>query len=55
LVLDLEYIPRTQRCPKCAYDFRMTDFDPRCPLCGELATECISGEELDIAYMEVDE
>ena len=55
LVLDLEYIPRTQRCPKCAYDFRMTDFDPRCPLCGEFATECISGEELDIAYMEVDE
>jgi hydrogenase nickel incorporation protein HypA/HybF len=55
LVLDLEYIPRTQRCPKCAYDFRMADFDPRCPLCSELATVCISGEELDIAYMEVDE
>jgi hydrogenase nickel incorporation protein HypA/HybF len=55
LVLDLEYIPRTQRCSKCAYDFRMTDFDPQCPLCGEFATECISGEELDIAYMEVDE
>jgi hydrogenase nickel incorporation protein HypA/HybF len=54
LVLDLEYVPRMQRCSKCAYEFRMTDFDPRCPLCGEFGTQCISGEELDIAYMEVD-
>ncbi|MGA2903299.1 MAG: hydrogenase maturation nickel metallochaperone HypA [Candidatus Korobacteraceae bacterium] len=55
LLLELELIPRVQRCSKCAYEFRMTDFDPRCPLCGEFATECISGEELDIAYMEIDE
>jgi hydrogenase nickel incorporation protein HypA/HybF len=55
LALELEFVPRMQRCPKCAYDFRMTDYDPRCPLCGEFGTECISGEELDIAYMEVDE
>jgi hydrogenase nickel incorporation protein HypA/HybF len=54
LVLDVELIPRVQRCPKCAYEFRMEEFDPRCPLCGEFATECISGEELDIAFMEVD-
>jgi Zn finger protein HypA/HybF involved in hydrogenase expression len=32
----------------------MTEFDPRCPLCGDFATTCISGEELDIAYMELD-
>ncbi len=55
LALELEWIPRVQRCPKCAYEFRMTEFDPRCPLCGEFSTQCISGEELDIAYMEVDE
>lgn len=55
LVLDVESIPRVQRCPKCQYDFRMTDYDPQCPLCGEFATACISGEELDIAYMEVSE
>ena len=55
LVLELESVPRVQRCAKCAYEFRMTEFDPRCPLCGEFATQCISGEELDIAYMEVDE
>ena len=55
LALELEYVPRVQRCPKCEREFRMTEFDPRCPFCGEISTECISGEELDIAYMEVDE
>jgi hydrogenase nickel incorporation protein HypA/HybF len=55
VALDIESIPRMQRCPKCQHEFRMADFDPECPKCGEFATQCISGEELDIAYMEVDE
>lgn len=55
LLLEVESIPRMQRCPKCQHEFRMTDYDPQCPRCGEFATQCISGEELDIAYMEVDE
>jgi hydrogenase nickel incorporation protein HypA/HybF len=55
VVLELEYIPRVQRCSKCAYEFRMTEFDPQCPLCGEFFTDCVRGEELDIVYMEVDE
>ena len=55
LVLEVESIPRMQRCPKCAHEFRMTEFDPQCPQCGEFATLCISGEELDIAYVEVNE
>src|SRR5664279_753035 len=55
LVLQVEWIPRVQRCPKCQNEFRMVDYDPQCPKCGEFATQCISGEELEIAYMEVDE
>ncbi|MDR3748544.1 MAG: hydrogenase maturation nickel metallochaperone HypA [Acidobacteriota bacterium] len=55
VALELECVPRMQRCSKCAYDFRMTEFDPSCPLCGDFSTRCISGEELDIAYMEVEE
>jgi len=55
LALELEYVPRMQRCSKCTYEFRMTEFDPRCPLCGDASTDCISGEELDIAYLEVEE
>jgi hydrogenase nickel incorporation protein HypA/HybF len=55
LLLEVESIPRVQRCPKCGNEFPMTDYLPQCPKCGEFATECISGEELDIAYLEVDE
>ena len=55
LALELEAIQRVQRCPGCGHQFPMAEFDPRCPRCGEFATQCVSGEELDIAYMEVDE
>jgi hydrogenase nickel incorporation protein HypA/HybF len=55
LALELEYVPRIQRCSMCSHEFPMTEFDPRCPLCADFATVCVSGEELDIAYMEVDE
>lgn len=55
LVLAIEPVPRMQRCPKCGLEFRMTEYDPQCPGCGEFMTECISGEQLDIAYMEVEE
>jgi len=55
VTLELEFLPRMQRCPKCNYEFRMTEIDPRCPLCGEFQTECISGDQLDIVYMEVSE
>ncbi len=55
LALAVESIPRAQRCPKCQHEFRMADYDPQCPQCGEFATQCVRGEELDIAYMEVDE
>lgn len=55
LELAIEWIPRVQRCPQCQHEFRMTEYDPQCPQCGEFMTVCISGEQLDIAYMEVDE
>ena len=35
-MLDLESIPRVQRCPQCRNEFRVTDCDPQCPKCGEL-------------------
>src|SRR5262252_2981712 len=44
LALEVEFVPRVQRCAKCNTEFRMADFDPHCPQCGEFATQCISGE-----------
>jgi hydrogenase nickel incorporation protein HypA/HybF len=55
LALELEFVPRIQRCARCEHEFRMTEFDPRCPRCGDFETQCVSGEQLDIAYMEVEE
>lgn len=54
LTLDVESIPRMQRCP-CGHEFRMIDYDPHCPRCGEFMTQCVSGDQLEIAYMEVEE
>jgi len=55
LVLEIEAVPRMQRCSQCSHEFRMTGYDPQCPQCGEFMTQCISGDQLDISYMEVDE
>jgi len=55
LALDIEMVPRVQRCLQCGSEFRMREYDPQCPSCGQFATQCISGEQLDIAYVEVDE
>src|SRR5271157_4002601 len=43
LELDIETIPRMQRCTQCAHEFRMTNYDPGCPACGEFVTQCVSG------------
>jgi hydrogenase nickel incorporation protein HypA/HybF len=55
LVLAIEPVPRVQRCPQCEHEFRMTGYDPRCPGCGEFMTQCVRGDELNLAYMELDE
>jgi Zn finger protein HypA/HybF involved in hydrogenase expression len=31
------------------------DFDIVCPGCGEERTRCISGDELDLAYIEIED
>jgi hydrogenase nickel incorporation protein HypA/HybF len=55
LALEIEMCPRRQRCCDCATVFEVRDFAFACPRCGALRTECISGDELEIAYLEVDD
>jgi hydrogenase nickel incorporation protein HypA/HybF len=55
LALEIEDCPRRQRCPECGREFRVLDFDTACPACGEERTRCISGDELDLAYIEIEE
>lgn len=55
LALEIEKIPRQQQCPKCSTEFRAENWDTVCPQCGEINTIIIGGEELQIAYVEVEE
>jgi len=55
LALEIEACPRRQRCPECGREFEVHDFDITCPGCGEERTRCISGDELDLAYIEIEE
>lgn len=55
--LRLEVEPRewVNRCSACAVEFRVVNYQTQCPQCGEVATKLISGDELDIAYLEIEE
>ena len=55
LELDIEWCPRRQKCPLCGMTFEVRDLVCACPHCGEERTTCVAGDELDIAYLEVEE
>jgi hydrogenase nickel incorporation protein HypA/HybF len=55
LELGIEVCPRRHRCLTCGRDFIVRDYDSRCPKCAGLETTCISGDELELAYLEVEE
>jgi hydrogenase nickel incorporation protein HypA/HybF len=55
LELEIEVCPRRHRCQACGDDFVVRDYDSRCPQCASLNTACIGGDELELAYLEVEE
>jgi hydrogenase nickel incorporation protein HypA/HybF len=55
LQLEIENCPRRHRCLDCGSEFAIKDFDFRCPHCASLRNECISGDELQLAYLELEE
>ncbi len=55
LELAIEICPRRHRCRECAREFLVRDYVSRCPQCGSLETTCISGDELELAYLEAEE
>lgn len=55
LRLEIDPSPRRQRCPRCTRTFTVVDYDIICPDCGEPQTDCIGGDELELAYLEVEE
>ena len=55
LELGIEICPRRHRCQFCTREFIVRDYDTRCPQCASPETTCISGDELELAYLEVEE
>jgi hydrogenase nickel incorporation protein HypA/HybF len=55
LELEIDFRPRRNRCEACGVDFVVSDYDIRCPQCGQTTTVCIGGDELELAYMELAE
>ena len=55
LKLIVEWCPRRQKCMSCSEEFVVKDFDLACPSCGSAQTSIISGTELDIVYIELEE
>jgi hydrogenase nickel incorporation protein HypA/HybF len=55
LTLEIERVPRSQRCPACDIVFEVTEDGLACPKCSKPETLFAGGDELDIAYLELEE
>ncbi|SRR5579872_86332 len=55
LELAIEICPRRHRCRNCQEEFVVVDHSFRCPKCASLETEFAGGDELELAYLEVEE
>ena len=55
LTVQIERLPWRHRCRQCARDFAVQEYRTECPQCGSADTEMAGGQELEFAYMEVEE
>jgi hydrogenase nickel incorporation protein HypA/HybF len=55
LEIEIEVCSRRHRCPSCGAEFDIKDYAFQCPGCGEAGTECIGGDQLELAYLELEE
>jgi hydrogenase nickel incorporation protein HypA/HybF len=55
LTLEIEYCPARRQCRKCGCSFPVKTESLPCPQCGGMDTVLAGGEELDIAYLEVED
>ena len=55
LKLEVEVCPRRHRCLACGQAFIVQDYVFQCPHCRAENSEYVSGDELELAYIEVEE
>ena len=52
--LEIQMCPRRHLCLGCNLEFSVIELDTRCPHCGQKALRCVSGDELEVAYLEME-
>lgn len=52
---EIEDCPRRERCLACGHEFACELYSRCCPECGAQDAVLIGGDELDLAYVEVEE
>jgi hydrogenase nickel incorporation protein HypA/HybF len=55
LALEIDFRKRVQRCAACGRAFETDMLFGACPDCGSSDTACIAGDELDIAFIELED
>ena len=55
LALEIEYCPRRYQCGACGHSYAAPRDDFACPECGKLDSQFLGGDELELAYMEVED
>jgi hydrogenase nickel incorporation protein HypA/HybF len=55
LKLQIELCPRRHRCESCRFEFTVREYDFQCPQCREISAKCVGGDQLELAYLEVEE
>ena len=53
--LEIEFLARKNRCRVCGNVFALDRFQIECPRCGAEVTEPVSGDELELAFVELEE
>lgn len=55
VTLEISYCKRQNRCRSCRNTFEVADWSFECPDCGARDTEPVAGDELEVAYLELEE
>jgi hydrogenase nickel incorporation protein HypA/HybF len=55
VALEIERRVQRHSCPQCGTEFEVLDYHTACPTCGEPMTKFLSGDELELAYLEMEE
>ena len=55
LELEIEVCLPRCRCPDCNFEFDVIEFDSRCPQCGGEKTRYVSGDQLELSSLELED